>query len=337
MKITLDIISKNPEQIFYQLRWNNQICCPECGSVHVYNPEPGKLHICADCKTRFSDTSGTIFHSTKLPLSKWLYAIYLFLTSTRGISSYALARYIQVSQTTAWSMLTRLRTCLRQDIKFNSTDQIAIDEVYLGANWKFKPAFKKYKAVNPPPAFWNLSPKETKSYYKKEFMRAASLDKMPVLGLVSLREPKISLQYINTSNRLEFIRGSLNHLLAPVMNQSTIKSPMIVVTDQSRLYNFIDEIVDDNGNKKFNHQVCRHDLSKFGSSDGYSSNKLEAAFSHIKRAWRGIYTRWSARYAQLYLDEFCYRYNHPLSSKTVIFDRIKDLFNRIDPRQVQFC
>lgn len=345
--ITLDSISKNPIQIFYQLRWNGQICCPECGSTHIYNPDPSKLHICADCNTRFSDTSGTIFHSTKLPLSKWLYAIYLFLTSTRGISSYALARYIQVSQATAWTMLMRLRSCLKRDIKFDTTDHVAIDEVYIGANWRFKPSYKKFQAATPPPAHWNLNDKDLKSYYKQQFMELAAQDKIPVLGLVSLgstissvslgssvslRDPKISLIYINISDKLKFIRDQIYHHLGPTTTSMFTPTPQVVITDQSRLYNFLDDIKDHNNRPKFNHQICRHDQNKYSSPDGYSSNRLEAAFSHIKRAWRGIYTHWTRDYAQLYLDEFCFRYNNPLSSKTVITDRIKDFFRFIDAR-----
>lgn len=163
-------------------------------------------------------------------------------------------------------------------------------------------------------------------------MELAAQDKMCALGLVSLRDPKISLIYIPSSSRIEFIRGTLNNLLEPVMNQMFTPTPMTVVTDQSRLYNFLDEILDHNNRPKFDHQVCRHDQSKFASPDGYSSNKLEASFSHIKRSWRGVYTRWTRTYNQLYLDEFCFRYNNPLSSKTVITDRIKDFFRRVDPR-----
>lgn len=336
MDINLHTISQHSSEIFHSLRWNGQICCPECGSIHIYNPNPEQLHICADCRTRFSDTSGTIFHSTKLPLSKWLYAIYLFLTSSRGISSYALARYIQVSQTTAWSMLMRLRSCLHRDIQFDSTDTVAIDEVFIGANWKYKPAFKKFQQATPPPAHWNLNAKDTKAYYKKQFMELASQDKMPVLGLVSLECPKISLIYIPSSERLEFIRGQIYNHLRPIMSQMFVDTPMTVVTDQGGCFKFLDEILDHNNRPKFNHQVCRHDQNKFASPDGFSSNRLEAAFSHIKRSWRGVYTHWSRLYNQLYLDEFCFRYNNPLSSKTVITDRIKGFFRWIDPRVVQF-
>lgn len=333
--VTLDSISKNPQQIFYNLRWNGEICCPICGSVHVYNKEAGKLHICADCKSRFSDTSGTIFHSTKLPLSKWLYAIYLFLTSTRGISSYALARYIQVSQSTAWTMLMRIRSCLGRDIKFESTDTVAVDEVYLGANWSYKPSHVKYKLAGEPPAFWNLNPKEKKNWYKKRFFELASEDKMPVLGMVALdalESPKISLKYINTLNRKEFIKSHLTASLCSSMKPFFIDKPQTVVTDQSGLYKFLEELLDHNNNPRFNHQICRHDENKYISPDGYSSNRLEAAFSHIRRSWRGVYQYWTKNYCQLYLNEFCFRYNHKLSSKHVTLKRLQDFFNYIDPR-----
>ena len=129
MKINLDTISRNANQIFQRLRWPNGIACPECGSIHIYNPEPNKLHICADCGYRFSDTSNTTFHSTKLPLSKWLFAIYFFAETTRGISSYALSRLIGVSQPTAWNMLMKIRNSISYEIQI--PDGAILDEVFI--------------------------------------------------------------------------------------------------------------------------------------------------------------------------------------------------------------
>jgi hypothetical protein len=43
-------------------------------------------------------------HSTKLPLWKWLLAIYYILNSSKGISSVFLSRLIGVKQSTAWKM-----------------------------------------------------------------------------------------------------------------------------------------------------------------------------------------------------------------------------------------
>lgn len=62
LKVNLGTITANADQIFHRLRWANGVACPECGSIHIYNPEAGKLHYCADCGSRFTDTSNTIFH-----------------------------------------------------------------------------------------------------------------------------------------------------------------------------------------------------------------------------------------------------------------------------------
>ena len=44
LKVNLDTIAINADQIFHRLRWANGVACPECGSIHIYNPEAGKLH-----------------------------------------------------------------------------------------------------------------------------------------------------------------------------------------------------------------------------------------------------------------------------------------------------
>ena len=49
IKVNLETIAESAPQIFHRLRWSNGIACPECGSIHIHNPDPAKLHICADC------------------------------------------------------------------------------------------------------------------------------------------------------------------------------------------------------------------------------------------------------------------------------------------------
>ena len=320
MKINLNSIAKNSVEIFYRLRWSGQVCCPECGSVHVYNPEAGKLHICADCDCRFSDTSGTIFHCTKLGLDKWLQAIYLFLQTTRGISSYGMARIIGVSQTTAWSMLTKIRSAL--EIELNVPDGAILDEVFLGGDWKRKPAYEKLKKVAAPPAHWNLTDKERKDYYRSEIFRLSSEAKMPVLGIRSICDSQLSLLSFDIKHKKEFIQDQINELYG------VPDKPIVIVTDQANCYNFLS--ADDNN---FNHQICNHDKGKYKSQDGYSSNGLEGAFAHLKRMWRGTYQMWSNKYNQYYLNEFCWRYNHKSQS---ILDKFNLFFDYIDPRKLHF-
>lgn len=68
----------------------------------------------------------------------------------------------------------KLRSCLSRDIRFESTDQGAIDEIYLGANWNRIPAYKKYSKAGAPPEYYNLNDKDRKAWYKKRFYELAS-------------------------------------------------------------------------------------------------------------------------------------------------------------------
>jgi Mn-dependent DtxR family transcriptional regulator len=46
---------------------------------------------------------------SKVPLHKWVYAMYLLVTTQKKISSLELAKKIGVTQKTAWFMLGRLQ------------------------------------------------------------------------------------------------------------------------------------------------------------------------------------------------------------------------------------
>ena len=326
LTVNLESIARNANQIFHRLRWNGCIACPNCGSIHIYNPEANQHHICADCKYRFTDTSNTIFHSTKLPLSKWLYAIYFFVETTRGLSSYALARLIGVSQTTAWTMLTKIRTAIKHDIQL--PDGAILDEVFLGADWKRIPSFKKYQKATPPPAHFNLQGKDLDKWYKSEFMRLASEDKMPVLGISSPYRRSLVLLSIPSSDRKSFVRSELNHRFEDVICRDIVTTKPVIITDHGKCYSCINEFLDNNNRRIFQHEVCRHDQNKFSSPNGYSSNRLEGAFGHLKRMWRGVYQRWSRKYNQSYLNEFAWRYSH---SDDNTLDKLLLLFSCFDP------
>jgi hypothetical protein len=76
-----------------------------------------------------------MFEGSNLPLKKWFYAIYLFLSHKRGISSCQLARDINVTQKTAWFMLHRIRYNVKDD-DANFNDMTQVDETYIGGKTK---------------------------------------------------------------------------------------------------------------------------------------------------------------------------------------------------------
>ena len=69
------------------LRWPNGPFCPHCGSAKKPMKLEGKSHRpglykCSEyqCRKQFTVTVGTVFESSRVPLNKWLLAVYLVLT-----------------------------------------------------------------------------------------------------------------------------------------------------------------------------------------------------------------------------------------------------------------
>lgn len=57
---------------------------------------------CKDCRKHFSVRTKTALAESKLPLQKWLLAIYILTNSKKGISSVQLADYLDITQKSAW-------------------------------------------------------------------------------------------------------------------------------------------------------------------------------------------------------------------------------------------
>ena len=96
--------------------WPLGAICPQCKSGTRVIVRPNGFYRCNGCnKFTFSIRTGTIFGRSKIPLHKWVYAMYLLVTSRKGISSMQLAKEIGVTQKSAWFMLQRLREACGND------------------------------------------------------------------------------------------------------------------------------------------------------------------------------------------------------------------------------
>ena len=91
----------------------------------------------------FSVKTGTVMRKSQLPLRKWVFAIYLHLTSLKGVSSMKLHRDIGVSQKSAWFMLQRIREAWGHDDLEDFTGPVEVGETYMGSRERNKHKGKK--------------------------------------------------------------------------------------------------------------------------------------------------------------------------------------------------
>ena len=98
-------------------RWPDGAVCPACDEAKRITTRKGGFYRCNACKTDFTVRTATIFERSHIPLHKWLYAMYLLVTSRKGISSMQLAKQIGVTQKSAWFMLQRLREACGNELR----------------------------------------------------------------------------------------------------------------------------------------------------------------------------------------------------------------------------
>lgn len=123
---------------FEAVIWPNGRHCPRCGSVEtIPAPETAGLpYYCQGCHKPFSVRIGTALQRSKVPFRKWVFAIYLEMTSLKGVSSMKLHRDIKVTQKTAWFMLHRIREAWDSVSVESFSGPVEVDETYFGGKRK---------------------------------------------------------------------------------------------------------------------------------------------------------------------------------------------------------
>ena len=135
------------EAWFIEQRWPDGVRCPFCESEEV-SPRPSRKpqpFRCRSCRKDFSVKTGTVFHSSKIPLSKWAIGFYLYMTSLKGVSSMKLHRDLGITQKSAWHMAHRIREAMRAADCPKFAGPVEADETYVGGLEKNKHESKKLK------------------------------------------------------------------------------------------------------------------------------------------------------------------------------------------------
>ena len=284
------------KQAIIESRWSDgDVVCPYCGGHHCVTRKDGKFR-CKHCGKNFSCLVGTIFENTKLPLIKWFLAMYFISSHKKGISSYQLAKNIEVTQNTAWYMLQKVRLLYPQSDAEAFDGTVECDEVYIGGKEKWK-----HKSMRTP----NTQGRSTKT-------------KTPVFGMMersTFENEKGELENITYVHA--FVVENTNRATLQPIIQQFVADGSRVITDELSAYNGLAEL-------GYTHAVVAHGAEEYANGDIFT-NSIEGFWSHFRRMIVGCYHDVSDEHLQQYIDEAVYRWNTRKASQS---ERFEDMFNK---------
>lgn len=188
-------------------RWAGKVTSPFDPDSKVYKCKGWKYY-CVNTGRYFNVLTGTFLENTKLPLTKWMIAIWLLGAAKKGISSYQLAHNVGVTQKTAWFMLQRLRNCYK-DTETVLSGEVEMDETFVGGKNKNRHRDKKVPLSR----------------------GRAHVDKTPVLGMVE-RSGRLVAQVIPDTSQKS---------ITPIVLQRVNRDAK-VYTDEWCGYDLVDKL-----------------------------------------------------------------------------------------------
>jgi transposase-like protein len=263
--------------------WPNGPVCPHCGNVDQTKLKalegskhrPG-LYQCAECRDQFTVTVKTVFERSKIPLTKWLAALFLMTASKKGVSAHQVHRMLGISYKSTWFMMHRLREAMRTGglaPMGGEGKTVEIDETYIG----------KVKGVAKPSGLTHknmvLTLVERGGSARSFHMDGKAIsDIMPIIRENIARE-----SHINTDEASWYNDVKKEYAAHDTVNHSK---------DEYVIYNHTFD-----ANNKLNTKLI-------------TTNTVEGFYSIFKRGMKGVYQHCSEKHLHRYLAEFDFRYSN---------------------------
>lgn len=252
-----------------KMRWDGNPVSPFDKTSKVYKRKNNRYK-CKNTDRYFSVKTHTMYENTKIRLKDWFGAIWLITANKKGVSSTQLATQLDVTQATAWFMLSRIRKCFGIENNSMLEGIVEADETFVGGKNKNRHKDKKFEKA-----------------------RGRSFkDKTPVLGLLQRKGKLTSIVIPNTQK-----------LTIQTLVKKYVKPGSTLFTDEWQAY---DGLKLKYQHSFVNHAKKEYvDLD----NPLKHSNTIEGFWSIFKRGMTGVYNHTSKKHLQLYVDEFVYRYN----------------------------
>jgi len=260
--------------------WPDGPVCPHCGAVSERVTKLGGdahrdgLYQCNECREQFTATVGTLFERSKIPLCKWVMALYLLMASKKGISTHQASRMLGVSYKSTWFMMHRLREALREG-KFpgplgGKGKTVEADETFIGGLEK-----NKHRS-------------------KRKHLGTGGAGKEAVFSLVERG-------------------GSVRSHHVPAVNAKTLWPILVSQVDRGSFLMTDEAAPSKMMGKEFGrHQSVNHHIGEYVRGEAHT-NTIEGYFSILKRGITGTYHHISQQHLKRYLAEFDYRYNERMA------------------------
>lgn len=276
-----------------RLRWDDTPVCPHCGTAderHYFiasrsgqrttkagNPTYRRLWKCRDkdCRRQFSVLVGTVFEDSKVPVSKWLLALYLCGAAKNAIAAKELERHLGVTYATAWFMLHRLREAMtREPLASLMNTTVVVDETFYGG----KPKNKHQQGRRAPG-----TGKGRAGY---------TSDKTPIVALIDKETGEA---------RTRIVADVQGNTLRKVIAANVDMMTTTLHTDSAMAYRPI-------GREMAAHHHVDHSSNEYVRGD-VSTNAAESFFAQMKRSIDGTYHAVSRHHLGRYVNEFEFRWN----------------------------
>ena len=266
-------------------RWPNGPVCPHCSNVDQAKitelqgkaHRPG-LYQCKECADQFTVTVGTVYERSKIPLNKWLMAIFMLNAGKKGTSAHQIHRQLGVTYKTAWFMCHRIRESMREEglYPLGGTGKVVeADETYFGNVPEAKRIPSKQRGNRP-------------------FTKGGKVGVGGKRAIVSLVERGGRVRSFHPAN-------ANGDNIAAIVRENIARETRLH-TDESRLYVKI-------GAEFANHETINHSAKEYARGD-VTTNSVEGYFSIFKRGMKGVYQHCNEKHLHRYLAEFDFRYNH---------------------------
>jgi transposase-like protein len=257
--------------------WPNGPVCPHCGStgddvtkLEGKKHRPG-LYQCAACREQFTVTVKTVFERSKIPLSKWLAALFLLTASKKGVSAHQVHRSLGISYKSAWFMMHRLREAMRTGGLAplgGAGKTVEIDETAQG---KIQGAPKRAHR-----------------------------------GMGSYGRTVLTLVERGGSARSFHVEGTTLGALLPII-RANVHRETAVMTDAASWYKLLPTYVDVASHDRVDH--TNEEYVRYDGDRVISTNTVEGYYSIFKRGVKGVYQHCGEKHLHRYLAEFDFRYN----------------------------